>query len=112
MTKVLIVDDDELVLKTLEMALKRHDFEVETAKDGKEAISKFEASKYDVVLSDIKMPGGINGVEVLNRLDKNTKGVLMTGHYGEFINGHFCIYKPFDMDVLINAVSVPSDQSV
>src|SRR5262245_39862671 len=64
---VLVVDDEELNRDALARSLQRHDYEVVTAKSGREAIELLGGRRFDLVLLDIMMPG-MNGLEVLKFL--------------------------------------------
>lgn len=63
MKSLLIVDDEVEIVKALRRLL-RHDFKVEVAHTGAEALSRLEQGSIDVVLSDFRMPG-MNGAELL-----------------------------------------------
>lgn len=79
--RILVVDDDTLVLKSLDMILKSEGFEeVETAVDRKTAIEKYQKSKFDVVLQDIRMKEE-NGIDIATNIleiDKDAKIILLT----------------------------------
>ena len=62
--RILIVDDEEIVLKSCKRILAGRDYDVETSGDGREALSRVEESYFDVLILDIKMPG-MDGLEVL-----------------------------------------------
>ena len=64
---VLLIDDDKLVLKTLARFLKLHGYNVEPATSGEEALEKLEKLSFDLVITDIRMPG-IDGVETIKRI--------------------------------------------
>ena len=64
---VLVVDDEELTLRTISRALRQEAFEVLTAASGEEALAVFHNEKPDLTLLDIVLPG-IDGVEVLRRM--------------------------------------------
>ncbi len=64
---ILIVDDEELNRDGLSRRLQRHDYEVVTARSGREAIELLGGRQFDLVLLDIMMPG-MNGLEVLKFL--------------------------------------------
>ena len=55
MSTVLLVDDEKNVLKTLSLSLKRHDFNVQQAQNGPEALKLLEQVPCDFVVSDIRM---------------------------------------------------------
>ena len=63
MKKVLVVDDEKLIVKGLKFSLEQDDMEVDTAYDGGEAIEKIKANGYDIVLLDIMIPV-YTGIEV------------------------------------------------
>lgn len=79
--RILVVDDDTLVLKSLDMILKSEGFEeVETAVDRKTAIEKYQKSKFDLVLQDIRMKEE-NGIDIATNIleiDKDAKIILLT----------------------------------
>ena len=64
---VLVVDDDRAVNHMLRRFLERHDYEVDTALNGLEALRMFQVSSYDVVITDLVMPG-LNGWELIGSL--------------------------------------------
>jgi two-component system KDP operon response regulator KdpE len=68
--RVLIVDDDPQIRRVLRMALVKQGFEVADARSGDEALEKFEAARYDLVILDMNMPG-MSGLEAC-RLLRNT----------------------------------------
>ncbi len=76
MTKVLIVDDEELIRITIKKILKEENYNVDTAEKGQVAIKKFLENSYDLVLLDINLPD-INGLEVLKELKKIDPDILV-----------------------------------
>ena len=65
---ILIVDDDSIIRETIREALAgRPEFAVTAARDGNDAAEKLNNAFYDVVLTDMKMPG-LNGIELLDRI--------------------------------------------
>jgi two-component system response regulator HydG len=67
MPKVLVVDDDRRMVRTICDILKLKGYEVESAYSGEEAVGKVKLGGLDCVLMDIKMPG-VDGVESLKML--------------------------------------------
>lgn len=65
--KALVVDDDEPIRTMLARLIAREDFQVETAKDGLEAIERLDHSNYSVVLLDLMMPR-VDGYGVLRHM--------------------------------------------
>ena len=64
--KILVVDDDKNIRRTVSMALESLDYFVHTAFDGKDAMLQLTGDKYDMIVTDLKMPG-MNGMELLEQ---------------------------------------------
>ena len=80
--KVLVVDDDPVVGKSFDRVLSGKGYAVITARNGEEALTKLHDETYDVVFTDIKMPG-MNGLEVAERLRETQPWlpvVIVTGY--------------------------------
>lgn len=80
--KILVVDDDPVVAKSFERVLNNKGYAVITAGNGEEALNKLSAEKYDMVYTDIKMPG-MSGIEVAERVKANQPWlpvVIITGY--------------------------------
>lgn len=79
--KILLVDDDALVLKSLEMILKAEGVdEVYTSKNGKEALDIYKNHEIDLVLQDIRLKDE-NGIDIASKLleyDREAKIILLT----------------------------------
>jgi DNA-binding NtrC family response regulator len=73
--KILIVDDEDSMLQFLSILLAKEGYEVHIAKTGREALEKAEEENYDVVVTDLKMPGEIDGLGVLSGVKKIAPGV-------------------------------------
>jgi two-component system, sensor histidine kinase SagS len=112
---VLIIDDEEIIRQTVHDVLTKYGCEVETARDGVRAISMIHARSYDLVLSDIRMPGK-SGYEIFAAVKEVHPGcpvIFMTG-FG--YDPNHCIirankeglsavlYKPFKVDQLLSDV--------
>lgn len=67
MVRILVVDDEERMRQLLVMMLERAGYEAEEAADGSEALEKLRAEPFDLVISDIKMPG-LDGNELLRTM--------------------------------------------
>jgi len=79
--RILVVDDEEVVLASCRRALGNGERVVETASSGTEALKKIEEAHYDVILLDIKMPD-LDGLEVLQRVKEShpdIEVVMVTG---------------------------------
>ncbi|MGV3508056.1 MAG: response regulator transcription factor [Sphingobacteriaceae bacterium] len=65
MAKVLVIEDEELMIKALEFRLKKDGYEVYLARDGSQGIEMLNSSTYDLVITDIMMPF-VSGLEVVS----------------------------------------------
>ncbi len=80
--RILVVDDEVDILNVLKFVLEKEGFQVDTAQSGEEALRLFEKGYYDIVLTDLKMPG-IDGLQLLERvkeLSPSTDVVIMTAY--------------------------------
>jgi two-component system response regulator VicR len=65
MAKVLIIEDDDLILKTVVLKIRKEGFDVISCRDGKEGLEKLKSELPDVVLTDLMLPFA-SGLEVIN----------------------------------------------
>ena len=80
--KMLVIDDESLVLESCRRIFGEQDFEVVTSENPREALDLVGSSHFDVVLCDWKMPG-MDGVDVVEVLDKRSPGtaiVMISGY--------------------------------
>ena len=80
--QVLVIDDDAVVGRSFERVLTEKGYDVYTALSGEEGLRDVDAADYDVVFTDIKMPG-IDGIEVAERIKAKcpwTPVVVITGY--------------------------------
>jgi PAS domain S-box-containing protein len=111
--RVLIVDDDPNLLRSLSDILGLQDFEVLTASDGKSAIRKAEADSIEAALIDLNLTDmpGLDVLSEIKRVSPDTECMLLTGYASqetaiEAVNrGAFAYFqKPYDIDALILAI--------
>ena len=79
---VLVIDDDAVVGRSFDRVLSDKGYEVDTARNGEEGLKDMEFQEYDVVFTDIKMPG-MDGLEVAERIKARcpwTPVVVITGY--------------------------------
>ncbi|MEQ1561164.1 MAG: response regulator [Nitrospira sp.] len=84
MKKILLIDDDEVFIKTVHATLVSAGYDVTNAKDGKEGLEKVEKDKPDLILLDLMMPnlGGMDFLKVLQKDDKANKiPVLVSSNF-------------------------------
>ena len=80
--KILVVDDDKNIRRTITMALESLDYFIQTAFDGKDAMMQLTKDEYDLIITDLKMPG-MNGMELLQQAIAkypNIRIVLISAH--------------------------------
>ena len=111
--KLLIVDDEEKMVKYLSKRLLIRGYDVSTAFSGQEALATIKDEQFDVVLLDILMPGmgGIETLKEIKKLAPTTAVILLTGHASTKLNaegkkwGAFdYIMKPFDLNDLTGKI--------
>ncbi len=74
--RILVVDDEMIVCESCKRILEEEGYEVETALSGKEAFDKMKVSPFDIVITDLKMPG-IDGMEVLRTFRKEYPDLII-----------------------------------
>jgi CheY-like chemotaxis protein len=116
--RILVVDDEELITKSLLKLLGAQGYEVTVVRNGKEAIEKIKDSEFDLIISDVRMPD-LDGVETIKQIRDLLKQesrnpipeILITGYADK---GRYeaamdlkvidYIYKPFDTKEFVATV--------
>jgi two-component system, NtrC family, response regulator HydG len=111
--KILIVDDDEQILDMLGELLEEEGYTVAKALSGEAALGILDEGGYDLVISDVRMPG-MDGFEVLKQVSARFSGVrviMMTGYTEDYdisdvllLGAYDYITKPFDGSRVILSV--------
>jgi CheY-like chemotaxis protein len=109
MHQILVIDDEEFILDTVREALTMNGYEVEVAADGHEGIQKFDDGNFDLVITDMQMPGldGNNVVEHIRNADRQFTPVIgFSGTPWLLKKSDFDIVfvKPFPLTALVNAI--------
>ena len=109
MHQILVIDDQEYILDTVREALTMNGYEVEVAADGQEGIQKFDDGSFDLVITDMQMPGldGNNVVEHIRNSDRHLTPIIgFSGTPWLLKKSDFDIVfaKPFPLKDLINAI--------
>ena len=119
MKKILIVEDDESLRRVLEIRLKGYNFDIYTAEDGLDGLSKFELHKPDLVLTDVKMPNmdGFELIEKLKKINPSALIVVMTAFSDVSVavkamklGASDFLPKPFDKEYLKHVIDKALDR--
>ncbi len=114
--KVLVVDDEEIVLKSVTKVLKdddEHEFVVDTALCADEGLQRMERQEYDIIVTDLMMPGidGLEFIERIRQVNSQSRIIMITGYatmrtaLQALRKGAFeYIAKPFTQEELRNVV--------
>ena len=113
---ILIIDDEELIIKSLKKLLEKNGYSVFIAKNGQDALVMAEEESFDLIVADIRMPG-LNGVETIQAIyedgEKNKKipVIFITGYADEELKQKAkalkpaaYIFKPFDTAELVDEI--------
>ena len=112
--RILVIDDEEFVRSVLSRTLAQVNHQVTLAEDGEKGVQLFKEGKFDIVLTDLGMPG-ISGWEVCRRIkgiSPHTPVGMITGWGAEMSRSKmeeygldFIISKPFDFNQILNVVA-------
>ena len=81
--RILLVDDEPLIVKGLKYSLEQEGYETESAADGEEALTRFFGGQFDLILLDVMLPK-MDGIEVCQRIrEKSTVPIIMLTAKGE-----------------------------
>ena len=106
---ILVIDDEKTISDAIKIVLSRTGFKVEIASNGREGIQKFNRSRFDLVITDIQMPG-LDGRDVVDHIHNSdrpcTPIIGISGSPWLFNNIQFdaVLTKPFRFEDLINSI--------
>ena len=113
--KILVVDDEPSLRQVLMFELKFHGHVVFEAEDGQSALEALEKQEVDLIISDLRMPGDLDGIDLVEAYRKkkpDQKVILMTGYA---LDESFekarkagivhCLRKPFELKELESTIS-------
>ncbi|ADT89185.1 response regulator [Vibrio sp. Vb2880] len=115
MTKILAVDDSISIRQMVSHTLKDAGYDVETANDGREALTKAQSTKFDVVISDVNMPN-MGGFELVKAIRGNpqykfipilmltTETSMEKKQEGKLAGATGWLVKPFNPDTLLKTL--------
>ena len=108
--KILVVDDELGIRDMLSYELSSHDYGVVTAVNGEDALEKLRREKFQLVISDVKMPrmDGMEMLEAIKKLDPDVEVIMSTG-FGTIETAvsamkkgaYDFIQKPFNIDEIL-----------
>jgi len=109
MHQILVIDDQEFILDTVREALTMNGYEVEVAADGQEGIQKFDDGSFDLVITDLQMPGidGNNVVEHIRNSDRHFTPIIGFSGTPWLLKGNdfdIVFAKPFPLTDLVDAI--------
>ena len=113
--RILVIDDEENVLLVLHDALVKlgEQYEVVTAQEGREALKKVRAQPFDLVITDLKMPGmdGVELTEAIKALHPDTVVIWITAYGCHDVSDaaarlmvHDCLEKPVEVAEICRTV--------
>jgi DNA-binding response OmpR family regulator len=108
---VLVIDDEQMIRDLLKQALNRADVQVQTAGDAEGGMAEFDRGSYDLVITDVRMPG-VDGHRIVHHIRRSqrhrTPVIGVSGTPWLLQNGDFddVLQKPFTIQNLIEKVKV------
>ncbi|HAH31447.1 MAG TPA: hypothetical protein DCL44_03930 [Elusimicrobia bacterium] len=118
--KILVVDDEPGIRDMLSYELCSHDYQVVTAVNGEEALEKVGKEKFDLVISDIKMPrmGGLEMLDAIKKVNPDIEVIMSTG-YGTIETAvsamkkgaYDFVQKPFNLDEILAIIEKALEKS-
>jgi len=109
MSTVLVIDDEKGILQLIRQVLTKFGHHVETAMDGQEGIRKFDDGSFDIVITDIRMPG-IDGNGVVSHIRKSDRqsvpviAISGTSWLRESSAFDMVLSKPFALKKLVESI--------
>jgi two-component system nitrogen regulation response regulator GlnG len=109
MARMLVIDDDELILDSFQLGFSEPNYEVLTSRSAKEGFERFSAADPDVVLLDVRLPdlSGLEAFQQLHERNPRTPIILMTGHGSAAtaieamrLGAYEYVVKPFDVEAI------------
>jgi len=109
MSTVLVIDDEKGILQIMRQALTKFGHSVETAADGQEGIRKFDDGSFDIVITDIRMPGidGNGVVKHIRNSDKQSIPVIAISGTPWLMESNafdMVLAKPFPLKKLVESI--------
>ena len=116
MKRILVVDDEPQIVQLLQNLLEHNGFQVEEAANGEDALKLNQKQNFDLVVTDIIMPGkeGIQTIQEIRKINPRLKIIAISGgghsassvylDMAEKMGANITIAKPFDLNYFLNIV--------
>jgi len=111
---ILLVDDEEEFVLMLASYIRSHGFEVETALDASQALPLIDENTFDLIITDINLPG-MNGIELIKKSREKKTGIpaiVITAYPAQWSQEEACkigvleyMVKPLDPEELIRVIN-------
>lgn len=114
--KILVIEDDKNICRTVELYLKMNSFSVMVSHDGKDGLQKAKEEKPDLIILDLRLPR-LPGEEICRQLKREenynkipiimltAKGTDADRVIGKVIGADYYLIKPFDLDALLEKIN-------
>jgi len=112
--RIMVVDDEPSVVESFKLILSLKNYAVTTFPDGPSAMAQFEKDKFDIAFLDLKMPGGMDGIDILRKIkeiDPNVEVIIVTAYGSESSHANAVTFgvleylrKPFLMEEIFEMV--------
>ena len=120
--RVLVVDDEVDFLETIVNRLNKRKLDATGASSGEEAVAILKEQLFDVIILDIKMPGGMDGIEALREIKKIqplVEVLLLTGHAsvetsieGMRLGAFDYLEKPVEIEMLVSSMKAAYKETI
>lgn len=110
--KILVVDDEPLILNTIKRTLSKNDYQVRTASDAQSFLNELEREDADLLIMDINL-GGLSSESLVGKIrtiSPSSKLLFISGVVPQDKVDHF-LEKPFDIDALREKVRAILDKT-
>ncbi|HXI00674.1 MAG TPA: response regulator [Sphingobacteriaceae bacterium] len=116
-TKILLVENEELILRFLKLRLEKENYEVNIARDGKEAIQQISNTQYSLIISELTLPF-VSGFELISKIrtesnNTDTPILILSALSSEntivdalSIGANEFLKKPFAINVLLTKIKL------
>ncbi len=110
-SRILVLDDEEIVREIITELLEAYGFEVETVIDGRQVLERYKEQEFALVIMDLTIPGGMGGretIKLLKEFDPQVKAVVSSGYANDPVVADYEKYgfrgflnKPYNIDELL-----------